>query len=417
MSKIVIAAVAAALALVLGVTQARAVIVDAAPTWPIPEDAPPAPPPIPDLPAATGSTPPAEVIADPLEPVGECSAWYLQRDYGAQWPAGSTWWEFQCAYSDSEYHNTCTGPACEAFCPSCWWETKAWTDYFFWDGTDAVFYGEAYSVSYEYDSGESYFSAHWWDAPTAQWYEGSEPANASPTASFTYACSAGDCSFDGRASDDSDGTVQSYYWDFGDGSSAAGVTAAHTYLRSGSYTVTLTATDDDDTSGSSSTVVTVEVPNVPPVARFVSSCAGPTCDFDAAAAADSDGTIVAYAWDFGDGSSGTGKLVQHTYAHAGTYSVSLTVTDDAGATATVTETVLVLGLTASGYKVKGLRKVDLSWNGPSSESFDVYRDGVVIATVSGGAYTDTVGRSGGSYVYEVCAQTIDTCSNGVFVTV
>jgi len=47
---------------------------------------------------------------------------------------------------------------------------------------------------------------------------------------------------------------------------------------------------------------------------------------------DEDGGVVAYAWDFGDGTQGSGVQAAHTYRHAGTYFPRLTATDDAGAT-------------------------------------------------------------------------------------
>ncbi len=52
---------------------------------------------------------------------------------------------------------------------------------------------------------------------------------------------------------------------------------------------------------------------------------------DANASFDSDGTIVQYVWDFGDGNQGTGLQPQHTYASPGEYSIILTATDDDGA--------------------------------------------------------------------------------------
>jgi PKD repeat protein len=53
--------------------------------------------------------------------------------------------------------------------------------------------------------------------------------------------------------------------------------------------------------------------------------------FDASA---STGAIVSYAWNFGDGTSGTGVRPTHTYGVTGTYNVTLTITDDRGTQAT-----------------------------------------------------------------------------------
>ncbi len=61
----------------------------------------------------------------------------------------------------------------------------------------------------------------------------------------------------------------------------------------------------------------------------------------AAGSSDVDGTIVSYAWAFGDGTTGSGVDVSHTYAAAGTYPVTLTVTDDDGATGQAGGTVTV----------------------------------------------------------------------------
>jgi PKD repeat protein len=55
-----------------------------------------------------------------------------------------------------------------------------------------------------------------------------------------------------------------------------------------------------------------------------------TGTFDGSTSYDPDGSIVSYLWDFGDGTTATGAVVQHTYAIADTYYVSLTVQDDKG---------------------------------------------------------------------------------------
>jgi len=71
-----------------------------------------------------------------------------------------------------------------------------------------------------------------------------------------------------------------------------------------------------------------------PTAAFTGSCstANTTCSFDASASTDTDGSITGYAWEYGDGSTGTGKTSSHTYSKSGYYSVRLTVTDNAGKT-------------------------------------------------------------------------------------
>ncbi len=77
--------------------------------------------------------------------------------------------------------------------------------------------------------------------------------------------------------------------------------------------------------------------NQPPVAAFTSGCVNLTCSFDAGTSTDNDGTITSYAWDFGDGATGSGVVPPaHPYATAGTYTVTLTVTDDDTATDTPT---------------------------------------------------------------------------------
>jgi hypothetical protein len=62
-----------------------------------------------------------------------------------------------------------------------------------------------------------------------------------------------------------------------------------------------------------------------------------------ASSSDPDGTIVSYAWNYGDGTVASGASVSKTYAAAGTYTVTLTVTDNGGATGTTSRAVIVNG--------------------------------------------------------------------------
>jgi PKD repeat protein len=84
-------------------------------------------------------------------------------------------------------------------------------------------------------------------------------------------------------------------------------------------------------------------PNVLPVAAFSVSSSDLSVTVDGSGSVDSDGSIVGYAWDFGDGRTASGvKPGVHTYATAGSKTIKLTVTDDRGATHTTSKTVSVV---------------------------------------------------------------------------
>lgn len=184
---------------------------------------------------------------------------------------------------------------------------------------------------------------------TVELTEPDPPANQAPSASFTAAPGAGDLeiAFDASGSADADGSIVSYRWDFGDGTTGFGRIASHTYPAGGSYNVSLTVTDDDGSVGTASATVRVtepEPPSLPPAASFTAAPVANATDaftmrFDAMASFDPDGSIVSYAWAFGDDNSGSGEVATHTYAAAGTYTVMLTVTDNDGNTGRVSATI------------------------------------------------------------------------------
>ena len=87
-------------------------------------------------------------------------------------------------------------------------------------------------------------------------------------------------------------------------------------------------------------------------------------------------------------------------------------------TPTATATPGPITLIGRGYKVQGQQRVDLSWNGASSNNIDIYRNGVLITTVPNipGFYTDNIGARGkGTYNYRICNAGTQNCSNQVTV--
>jgi PKD repeat protein len=174
--------------------------------------------------------------------------------------------------------------------------------------------------------------------------------NHAPIASFTSSPSSPatgqSVSFDGSASSDSDGTVTSYSWTFGDGTTGSGAKPTHSYATAASYTVKLTVTDNDGATGSVTHTITVGgSSNVPPSASFTFTPGSPTTGqsvaLDGTGSNDPDGSVTGYAWNFGDGATGSGETTSHVYANAGTYTVTLTVTDNDGATGQAQHSVTV----------------------------------------------------------------------------
>ena len=163
------------------------------------------------------------------------------------------------------------------------------------------------------------------------------PANVAPVARFTWSCSGLTCSLDGSGSTD-DGQVVAYNWNLGKSPdpTASGQVVSVTYPHEGPRTVVLTVTDNAGATNSVTQTITVGAPpppppsNTPPVAQFTWDCTsdltGGTCSFNGSSSSD-DKAVVSYAWDFGDGSTGSGVTISHRYLLQGSRSVKLTVTD------------------------------------------------------------------------------------------
>ena len=140
-----------------------------------------------------------------------------------------------------------------------------------------------------------------------------------------------------------------------------------------------------------------------PLASFSATDVWTTVSLDASASAPAD-SMRSYEWDFGDGESGTGKTVEHTYDSAGEYDVTLTVTDSNGDTDTRTETVSVETPDDEGQSAYGR---DSPWPVPGrieAEDFDSGGSGV--------AYSDADEGNKGSADYRESGVDIQAPGDG-----
>ncbi len=328
--------------------------------------------------------------------------------------------------------------------------------------------------------------------------------------------------FDASKSTDASATITSYAWNFGDGTTATGVSAQHDFAATGDYTVVLNVTDDKGATAQDKLLVTVVDPpqpaNVPPVAEISASIAKRTLHFawdytgtdpglagfklyqngrlactvndptlrqydcqtyvddgqvrlwvtsfdqtgqesapsnptsydntgvfppaggeaplsvhfTPGASNDPDGTIAAYAWDFGDGATASGPEADHVFALPGSYTVTLTVTDNAGAKTQATTVIKVSDHppVASGASFTTMQDQSLTATLSASSAtsspltFQVVKNGALgTATITDAArgvmtYVPNPGAYGSdTFTFKVNDGTLDSNEATVSVTV
>ena len=160
-----------------------------------------------------------------------------------------------------------------------------------------------------------------------------------------------------------------------------------------------------------------QVGNLIPAASFTTAVNGFDLDVDGSASSDADGTIVSYAWDFGDGTpevSGANPA-PHTYATSGTKTVKLTVTDDQGGVGTATKQVLINTAPTANFTATpgATNPAQVTFNGTSSTDPENnittytwnYGDGSNPASGSQATRTKTYANSG---TYDVTLTVTDS---------
>ncbi len=151
-------------------------------------------------------------------------------------------------------------------------------------------------------------------------------ANANPTSGLVPL----NVQFTGSGSTDSDGSIASYAWTFGDGGTSTLADPQHTYNSSANYAARLIVTDNHgakDTAFVNVQANANQPPNAVASANVTSGAAPLAVNFTGSSSSDPDNNISTYLWNFGDGNTANTANASHTYNIAGNYVASLIVTD------------------------------------------------------------------------------------------
>lgn len=174
--------------------------------------------------------------------------------------------------------------------------------------------------------------------------------------------------FSALESEDPDGRVVQYLFDFGDGNRTLWTESPfseHVYRAPGLYNATLRVRDDDGCESAPSEPVPITVENaLPELSASVSPETGNVTTLFRFSmlpeSRDPDGEIVLCEWDFGDGQGATGAQALHSYRRPGNYTAVLRVTDDMGGSSELSLSVAVVNLppvieSATGTPQRALR--------------------------------------------------------------
>lgn len=148
--------------------------------------------------------------------------------------------------------------------------------------------------------------------------------------------------FDGSGSFSDSGAIIDWAWDFGDGNQGAGEFIEHTFTEAGDYYTSLTVKDESGRTGVDSLRIVV---SDGPLASFTVTPETGSAPLEVIVdASSSEGDIIRYSWDFGDGTIlNSGSAVEtNTYSSDGSYTIQLEVEDNIGRTDQSTRT-LILG--------------------------------------------------------------------------
>lgn len=244
--------------------------------------------------------------------------------------------------------------------------------------------------------------------------------NPLPDASITTqpVCLNASSQFTGNATINS-GSIQNWYWEFGDGNFAGTQNPSHVYQNAGNYNVTLVAVSDKGCIDS--TLQSITVYSLPLAGfTFNNACLnGQSVFTDTSSVLGSN--ITSWSWNFGDGNTSSAQNPSHVFANSGSYPVTLTVSSAQGCVQSITQTVnsfpipsanfstgnVCLGMATTFFNqstLAGGGTVSCLWN---------FGDGNT-STDQNPSHTYS---AAGSYQVSLTATSVNGCANSIIIPV
>jgi len=185
-------------------------------------------------------------------------------------------------------------------------------------------------------NGHFYWFQEEWSNQTHSCLQRLTPTRARPHAKFTVTAGSGlTLNFDARGSS-APGGVAEYVWQFNDAFGAQTIeqttpTISHTFPSAGAYSVGLTIMADDGTSTGNGGIVTTGQRGITPGFSFGPrhASAGHPVRFSALGTVSAQ-PVMTYLWEFGDGTTGSGRSPTHVYHRTGRYTVTLVMFSGVG---------------------------------------------------------------------------------------
>lgn len=197
-----------------------------------------------------------------------------------------------------------------------------------------------------------------------------------PVASFVSVLTSGSTPFTVQFVDSSTNSPTSWAWSFGDGNTSAEQNPSHIFIKAGTYTVTMTASNaaGSDTISKSGYITATEAV---PIASFTSNLTSGTAPVTVQFTDTSANSPTEWSWSFGDGGTSDEQNPVYTYTSAGTYTVSLTAENSAGSNITYNSAYMTVSIIAApvssftadlvtGASPLTVRFTDTSVNSPTS---------------------------------------------------